>query len=85
MDCNLIVYGYTEWYLVKPKIKIYFNDEYLGEVIYKDSFEYQIESDGILTLKCSVRKTQIKVYKDKINKIQVQFDRFTGQLVAAYK
>ena len=85
MENNVIIYGYTAWYAVKPKIEVYKDDELIGEVSYQDTFEFNVEEDCVLKFKCSVRKAEIKEYKDKINKISLEFNRFTGQLKAKYK
>lgn len=84
MDNNVIVYGYTGWYVAKPKVEIYRGDELVGEVSYRDTFEFRIEEDCELVFKCSIRKAKIKVYKDKTNKISLEFNRLTGSLKASY-
>lgn len=84
MENNVIIYGYTGWYAVKPKIQIYVGDGLIGEVAYRDTFEFRVKEDCELEFKCNMRKTKIKVYKDKLNKISLEFNRFTGFLKASY-
>lgn len=84
MKNNVIVYGYTGEYAVYPKIQIYCDDKLIGEVSHRDSFDFRVEDDCVLVFKCSIRKAKIKVYKDKINKISLEFNRFTGSLKAKY-
>ena len=43
MENNVIIYGYTAWYAVKPKIEVYKDDELIGEVSYQDTFEFNVE------------------------------------------
>lgn len=82
---NVKVYGYTGWYAIKFKVKIFFEGKEIGEVGYKDVFETKIEKDGELEFRCTVRKAKVYVYKNKNNVIQLEFDRFTGKLVAEPK
>jgi len=84
MKNNVIIHGYTAWYAVQPKIEVYIGDDLIGEVAYKDTFEFNVDEDCIIKFKCSVRKAEIKVYKDKLNKISLEFNRFTGSLKAKY-
>lgn len=81
---NVIIHGYTDWYLVKPKIKIYKDDEFIGEVCYRDTFKFGIDEDCVITFKCSIRTAEIKVYKDQLNEISLEFNRMTGVLKATY-
>ena len=82
---NVKVYGYTDWYFVKPKVKIYKGEVFIGEVLYRDIFEFEIEEDCIITFKCGIRRTEVKVYNNKDNEIQLEFDRITGQLIASFQ
>lgn len=84
MENNVIIYGYTGWYAAKPKIQVYCEDELIGEVAYRDTFEFRVEEDCELVFKCSIRKAKIKVYKDKLNKVSLEFNRLTGNLKASY-
>ncbi len=84
MENNVIIYGYTDWYAIKPKVKVYCNDELIGEVSYRDTFEFRVEEDCELVFKCSIRTAKIKVYQDKLNKISLEFNRVTGKLNASY-
>lgn len=85
MENNVVVYGYTGWYAAKPKIDIYIKGELIGQVSYQDKFEFRIEEDCEIEFKCSVRKTKIKVYKDKKNTISLEFNRLWGTLNAKYQ
>ena len=85
MKNNVIIHGYTGWYAAKPKIDIYIKGELIGQVSYQDTFEFNVEEDTEILFKCSVRKTKIKVYKDKKNIISLEFNRFCGTLNAKYK
>ncbi len=85
MKNNVIIHGYTAWYAVKPKIEIYVNGEMIGQVAYQDTFEFNVEEDSIVEFKCSIRKTKIKVYKDKKNEISLEFNRLLGTLNAKYQ
>ena len=84
MKNNVVVHGYTGWYAAKPKIEIYINNDLIGQVSYRDTFEFNIEEDCEIVFKCSIRKTKIKVYKDRHNDISLEFNRLWGTLNACY-
>jgi len=64
-------------------VKISLNNNLIGTSGYKDTFSYTIEEDGLLTFKHKTQKASIRVYKDKPNKIKVQYST-TGQLKATF-
>ena len=67
---TLVVYGYTGWFLVKPKLKIYLNGEYIGDVSYKaKTKEIPITGPTTVEIKCSIRSTSVRLYPDKRNEI----------------
>lgn len=80
---TLVVYGYTGWFLVKPKLKIYLNGEYIGDVSYKaKTKEIPITGPTNVEIKCSIRSTAVRVFPGKHNEIYTEFDRTTGSILA---
>ncbi len=80
---TVVIYGYTGWFLVKPKLKIYFNGKYLGDVSYKaKTKEIPITEPTNIEIKCSIRSTLVRVLPGRHNEIYTEFDRVTGSILA---
>ena len=80
---TLVVYGYTGWFLVKPKLKIYLNGKYIGDVSHKaKTKEIPISGPTIVEIKCGIRSTAVKLFPDKHNEIYTEFDRTSGSILA---
>lgn len=80
---TLVVYGYTGWFLVNPKLKIYLNGEYIGDVSHNaKTKEIPITGPTVVEIKCSIRSTAIRLFPDKHNEIYTKFDRTTGSILA---
>lgn len=80
---TLVVYGYTGWFLVKPKLKIYLNGEYIGSVSHKaKTKEIPITEPTNVEIKCGIRSTAVRLFPDKHNEIYTEFDRTTGSIIA---
>lgn len=80
---TLVVYGYTGWFLIKPKLKIYLNGEYVGDVSHKaKTKEIPISGQTNVEIKCGIRSTLVRVFPDKHNEIYTEFDRTTGSILA---
>ena len=78
-----VVYGYTGWFLVKPKLKIYINGNYIGDVSYKSrTTEISISEPSTVEIKCGIRCTSVRVLPGVHNEIHTQFDRTTGSIIA---
>lgn len=82
-DGTLVIYGYTGWFLVKPKLKIYLNGKYIGDVSYKaKTKEIQIIEPSNVEIKCGIRSTSVRILPNKHNEIHTEFDRITGSILA---
>jgi hypothetical protein len=83
-DGTLVVYGYTEWYLIAPKMKIYLNGNYYGDVSHKGrTSEIPITKPTEVKIKCAIHSTTIRgVLPGKRNEIRAELDRLTGKVVA---
>lgn len=80
---TLVVYGYTGWFLVKPKLKIYLNGKYIGDVSQKaKTKEIPITEPTIVEIKCGIRSTMVRLFSNKRNEIYTEFDRTTGNIMA---
>ncbi|MGM9564269.1 MAG: zinc-ribbon domain-containing protein [Faecousia sp.] len=83
---TLVIYGYTGWYLVKPKLQIYHNGEYIGDLSYKaKTKEIPISEPTTVEVKCSFCSTNVRVFPGRHNEIYTEFDRATGKILAELK
>jgi len=79
---KLIVYGYTQWFAVKPKVDVLKNGIKVAEVYPSAKTEIDIEQDCTITFKCMFRTTVVQVKAGVTQEIQLSFDRITGDLLA---
>lgn len=78
---ELILYGYKEWYLIKPKVKIYKDGNYVGSVAYRDLIKINIEKDCVITLKCSFKEVKFHVKKNLKQVYRIAWNTLTGELL----
>ena len=78
---ELILYGYKEWYLIKPKVKIYKDGNYVGSVAYRDLIKIDIEKDCVIMLKCSFREVKFHVKKNLKQVYRIAWNKLTGELL----
>ena len=79
---KLIVYGYTQWFAVKPKVDVLKNGIKVAEVYPSAKTEIDIEQDCTITFKCMFRTAVIQAKAGVTQEIQLSFDRMTGDLIA---
>ena len=79
---KLVVYGYTQWFLVKPKIDVLMNGIKVAEVYPSAKTEIAIDRDCTITFKCMFRTAVVQAKSGTIQEIQLAFDRVTGELLA---
>lgn len=79
---KLIVYGYTQWFAVKPKVDVMKNGIKVAEVYPSAKTEIDIEQDCTITFKCMFRTAVIQAKAGVTQEIQLSFDRMTGDLLA---
>lgn len=79
---KLIVYGYTQWFAVKPKVDVMKNGIKVAEVYPSSKTEIDIEQDCTITFKCMFRTAVIQAKAGVTQEIQLSFDRITGDLLA---
>lgn len=77
----MVVYGYTQQFLVNPKVKIFWNGEPVGAVKKGDSVSFDIEEDGEVSFTSSVRRASLLVEAGQVTKIKLSWDRITGKLI----
>ena len=80
-ESKVMIYGYTENYMLNPKVKILLNGDEIGSVAKGQLFEYDITSDCEITFKCNLRKASMAIKPGRVTKIKLSWNRLTGQLV----
>ena len=79
-ESKLMVYGYTETYMMNPSVKIFVNGVEVGSVAKGKLFEYDIVEDCEVTFKSVLRKSSIFVKAGRTTKVKLSWNRLTGQL-----
>lgn len=77
---KLYIYGYKENFVINSKVKIYRDNEYIGEIDKGRCLEIDILSDCVITAKCSIRSNTYNAKANRNSKIQLSFDRLSGKL-----
>lgn len=80
---TLVVYGFTGWFLVKPKVKIYLDGEYIGDVSYKGKTkEIPITKPTTAEFKRPGLSTSVQVMPGKHSEVHLEFDKVWGRILA---
>ena len=80
-ESKVMVYGYTESYMLNPKVKVFINGVEVGTVAKGALFEYDVTEDCEITFKCNLRKASLDVKAGRTTKIKLSWNRLTGQIV----
>lgn len=79
---TLVIYGYTGFFLVYPKLKIYLDGQYICDVSHKSkSAVIPINKPTEVEIKCGIRSTLVRVQPDMHNEIYTEFDRSLGNIL----
>ncbi len=78
---KLTVYGYTEWYAVKPKVDILKNGIKIAEVNPDSMIEIPITEDCTIQFKCMFRTATLQAYAGRNQAVKLSFNRITGELL----
>ena len=81
---ELIVFGYNDWFLIKPKVEIYKNKKYIGSVAYKDFIKISVDEDCFITFKCAHREQTYYARKNLKQTIRISWDRISGNMQLSY-
>lgn len=86
LDGTLIIYGYTGFFLVYPKLKIYLDGQHICDVSHKSkSAIIPIKETTDVEIKCGIRSTLVRVQPGKHSEIYTEFDRSSGNILAELK
>lgn len=80
---TLVIYGYTGFFLAHPKLKIYLDGKFIGDVSHKSkSREIPITKPTEVEIKCGIRSTLVRVQPNKRNEIHAEFNGSSGSILA---
>lgn len=81
-ESKVIVYGLTQ-FVIGGTLKVYINDELVGEVKKGGKLEIPIDKDSELSIKCGINPSRgkIEIKAGKITKIQYKYNRLTSSFI----
>ena len=82
-ESKVIIYGLSQMGILGGKLKIYMDDEYVGEVRKGQNLEIPIEKDCTITAKCGINpsKGKIAVKAGKTTKIKYEYNNLSGSFI----
>lgn len=79
-ESKVIIYGYTQWFLINPKVEVIVNGQLAGDIGNYGTLEIPINESSLIEFKCGFRKNEIRVEAGKITEIKITWNRVTGSL-----
>ncbi len=80
-DSKVVVYGYTQQFAVNPKVQVFWNGASLGTVKKGDCISFDIDADGEVSFRSSMRKASLRVRAGRVTNIKISWDRITGKMI----
>ena len=77
---KLIIYGYKETFLINTDIKVYKNKNLVGKIGNNGIMQLDIEKDCTIEFKTMFRSAKYDAKANKLQKIILSWDRFSGKL-----
>lgn len=78
---KVMVYGYTQTFLVNPKVIVYMNGQEVGSVANGGVIEIPITETSEVEFKCSLRKSTISAPFGQVTKVKISWNRLTGKMI----
>lgn len=78
----ITIHGYKEHFVFVPKIKIYKDGDYIGEIGHHETMKVTCEIDCVLSFKAMGRNRSLEIKRDQHSHVLLQFNRFTGGIFA---
>jgi|SRR5581483_4003006 len=83
-ESKVIVYGYTQQFLVNPKVQVFWNGAPVGSVKKGDRLAIDVDADGEISFRCNMRKASLRVPAGQLTNIKLSWDRITGKLIPQF-
>lgn len=80
-ESKVLVYGYTQSFMINPKVNVYIGGERKGSVSRGGMLECEIAEDTAVEFKCSFRTAKVDVQAGKVTRIKITWNRLTGGMV----
>lgn len=80
-ESKVVVYGYTQQFAINPKVRVYWTGRPVGSVKKGDSISFDIDADGEVSFKSSIRSASVRVEAGRVTNIKLSWDRITGKLI----
>jgi hypothetical protein len=81
VESKVVVYGYTQQFAINPKVQVFWNGSPVGTVKKGESLEIDIEQDGEISFKSSIRKASLRVQAGRVTNVKISWDRITGKMI----
>ena len=81
LQSKVVVYGYTQQFAVNPKVKVFWNGSLVGSVRKGERLSFDIDADGEVSFKSSIRSASLRVQVGRVTKIKISWDRITGKMI----
>lgn len=78
---TVVVYGYTQQFLIGPEVQVFWNGSPVGTVKKGDFISFDISENGEVSFKASIRKASLRVQAGRVTNIKISWDRVSGKLV----
>jgi hypothetical protein len=80
-ESKVVVHGYTQQFLINPKIRVSWNGAELGSVKKGAVLTHQVAIDGEISFRCNGRKASVPVTAGQVTNIKLSWDRITGKMI----
>jgi hypothetical protein len=70
-DSKVVVYGYTQQFAVNPKVQVFWNGASVGTVKKGDCISFDIDADGEVSFRSSMRKASLRVHVGRVTNIAI--------------
>lgn len=80
-ESKVVVYGYTQQFAVNPKVKVFWNGSLVGSVKKGQRLAIDIDRDGEIVFKSSIRSASVQVQAGHVTNIKISWDRITGKMI----
>ena len=80
-ESKVVVYGYTQQFALNPKVQVFWNGSPVGSVKKGDRIAFDIETDGEVSFKSSIRRASLRVQAGRVTNIKISWDRISGKMV----